>query len=359
MPWNNSNGGGGPWGSGPQPPSQQPPDLEEILKRGQDRLKSALPSGGRGNLFIVIVILAAILGLWLYNAVYTVQQDELGQELVFGEPKEAVSNPGLHFHMWPVETVEIVKVVENREQIGSGGGSRATSADDTLMLSGDQNIVDVEFTVLWRVSDPKAFLFNVREPQQLVRNVAESAMREVVGSRPAEDVFRRDRIGIAADVRDLVQTTLDSYGAGIAVTGVNLEDAAPPRDVADAFEEVQRAQQDQERFQREAEAYANRIIGEANGQASQIREQAEAYKQKVTAEAEGEAQRFVSVYDEYAKAPDVTRKRLFLETIESVLGDSNKVIMESGTSGSGVVPYLPLNELRGSTRTSPSTGVNQ
>ena len=359
MPWTNNTGGGwkgggngsgrggdggGPWGSGPQHPGGQPPDLEEILKRSQDRLRNALPAGGKGNAFVALIAVAAVLALWLYQAFYTVEQNELGQELLFGKPKNEISQPGLHFHFWPVETVEKVLIVENRERIGSGNG-RGGGAEDGLMLSGDQNIVDVTFTVLWRVSDPKAFLFNVREPQELVRATGESAMREVVGRRPSADVFRQDRLGIAADVRDLVQRTLDFYGAGISITGVNLEDAAPPREVADAFEEVQRAQQDQDRFQREAEGYANRILGQARGEASQIRERAEAYKQRVIAEADGEAQRFVSVFNEYDKAKDVTRTRLYLETLERILRDSNKIIMESGASGSGIVPYLPLNEL--------------
>ncbi|MHA1190068.1 MAG: FtsH protease activity modulator HflK [Alphaproteobacteria bacterium] len=361
MPWsNNSSGGngsgpggpGGPWGSGPQQSGAQPPDLEELLKKGQDRLRSALPSGGRGNAFVALIAVAAVFALWLYQSFYTVEQNELGQELVFGKPKDEVSQAGLHFHYWPVETVEKVLIIENREQIGANSSG---ASETGLMLSGDQNIVDVTFAILWRVADPKLYLFNVRDPQQLVRATGEAVMREVVGRRPSADVFRQDRLGIAADVRDLVQRTLDSYGVGISITGIALEDAAPPREVADAFEEVQRAQQDQERFQREAEGYANRILGQARGESSQIREQAEAYKQKVIAEADGEAQRFVSVFNEYDKAKDVTRTRIYLETLERVLRDSNKIILESGASGSGVVPYLPLNEL---TRGQTSQGGN-
>ncbi len=373
MPWDNKNGGpwgsgggsggngGGPWGSGPKKPGgggSQPPDLEDLLKKTQDGLKNVLPSGRGGNSLIALIALVAIGFFWVMQSVYTVEQNELGQELVFGKPKDDVSQAGLHFAWWPVETVEKVLIVERREKIGAGSGGRSTSNDAGLMLSGDQNIVDVEFTILWRVSAPKDFLFNVRDPQELVKQVSESAMREVVGRRPSADVFRRDRIGIAADVLDIVQATLDSYKAGISITGVNLEDAAPPREVADAFEEVQRAQQDQDRFQKEAEAYSSRVLGEARGHASQIRQQAEGYKQSTIAQATGEASRFVAVLQEYDKAKDVTRKRLYLETLERVLRDSNKVILESGAGagGSGVVPYLPLNELQRPRTTAKEAG---
>jgi membrane protease subunit HflK len=227
-----------------------------------------------------------------------------------------------------------------------------------LMLSGDQNIVDVTFSVLYSVIDPKSFLFNVSNPDETVRQVAESAMREVVGRRPAQDVFRDDRGGISDAVRSTVQQTLDEYGLGVQINTVSIEDAAPPRQVADAFDEVQRAEQDEDRFVEEAQQYSNQKLGAARGQAAQIREVAAAYKNRVVQEAEGEAARFVSVYDEYAKAPEVTRKRLFLETMENVLKSSNKVIIEQGQGGQGVVPYLPLNELtrRPATATSQTGG---
>jgi len=347
MPWNNNNGGGGgPWGSGPQQPGgPTPPDLEELLKRSQDRLKNALPSGGRGNMVIAGVAAIALLAIWLMNAIYTVQPEELAQELLFGKPKEVVSVPGLHFHWWPLETVEKVSAAQQKLQIGTVGTRRA-AGDLSQMLSGDQNIIDVEFTVIWLVKDPKSFLFNVSDPEAFVRRVSESGMREYVGRTRADEVRTGKREELEDAVRTLVQTTLDAYGAGIRIIGIQLEKADPPAEVADAFEEVQRAQQDQSRFQREAEAYANRRLGEARGEASQIREAAQGYKQSVIAQAQGESQRFVSVFEEYDKAKDVTRKRLFLETLERVLKGSNKIILESGDGGSGVVPYLPLNELR-------------
>ncbi|MEM0898818.1 MAG: FtsH protease activity modulator HflK, partial [Pseudomonadota bacterium] len=275
-----------------------------------------------------------------------VDTDERGVELLFGQPKQQISEPGLHFHFWPVETVEIIQIVEKQIQVGAAPGRGGGSSG--LMLSGDQNIVDVQFSVLYSVITPNAYLFNVAGPDDAVRQVAESAMREVVGRRPAQDVFRDNRAAIAEEVRSSMQTTLDGYGAGINVARVSIEDAAPPTEVADAFEEVQRAEQDEDRFREEANQYANQQLGQARGQAAQVREEAAAYSTQVVQEAQGEAQRFISIYDQYRLAPDVTRKRLFLETMEGVLGQSNKIILgeNGGQGGQGVVPYLPLPEVQ-------------
>lgn len=357
MPWNNQSGGGGPWkpsdknnggpwGQGPQGPrnpgpGNTPPDLEEILKRGQDRLKQALPGGGANPVFFGLAG-AGLLALWLMQAIYTVQPDQLGQELLLGKPKEEVSAPGLHFHFWPIETVEIVSTTQNREQIGSSNGPTASGRKEGLMLSGDQNVVDINFTVIWQVKDPKQFLFGIDAQQEMVRMVAESAMREYVGRSRAEDVRTERRQEVEDQVRQQTQTTLDGYGAGITIVGIQLEKADPPAEVADAFEEVQRAQQDQDRVQREAEAYSNKRLGEARGEASRMRAEAQGYKQSVIAEAEGQAARFNSVVAEYNKAKDVTRERLYLETMEQVFAKTRKILIEPDKQG--VVPYLPLNE---------------
>lgn len=353
MPWNNQSGGGpwggggnggGPWGQGPRGPSGpqgSPPDLEAIIRRGQDRLRQLLPGGGHVSPGMVLLVVLVLAGLWLFQSVYTVQPDEMAVELRFGEPKEEVSQPGLHFHWWPVETVEKASIAERLIEIGELRGGSSSG----LMLSGDQNIVDVKFSVAYQVAEPSAYLFNVANPDEMLRQVAESAVREVVGRRPAQDVFRDDREGITREVRDTIQQTLDDYGAGLAINALSIEDAAPPREVADAFDEVQRAEQDEDRFVEEANQYSNQQLGEARGEAAAIREEAAGYKNRVVQEAEGEAERFVLVQEEYAKAPDVTRQRLFYETMESVLRGSNKVIVEQG-SGQDVVPYLPLPELR-------------
>ncbi len=358
MPWNNQSGsggpwgggggngggGGGPWGQGPRGPSGpqgSAPDLEDIIRRGQDRLRQALPGGGRSGPLIVGVIALIVLGLWVFQCVYTVQPDQIAVELRFGRPKQELSQPGLHWHWWPIETVERANVAEKLINVGddrSGGSS-------SLMLSGDQNIVDVKFSVAYQVDDPVAYLFKVADPDGMVRQIAESAMREVVGRRPAQDVYRDDRQGIADAVRDIIQTSLNEYGAGIDINAISIEDASPPREVADAFDEVQRAEQDEKRFVQEANQYSNQQLGQARGKAAQVREDAAAYKSKVVLEAQGQAQRFTSVYDEYAKAPEVTRRRLYLETMENVLKDSSKVIVDD-PNGKGVVPYLPLPELQ-------------
>ena len=225
------------------------------------------------------------------------------------------------------------------------------------MLTSDQNIVQLSFTVLWRISDPRDYLFNVRDQKQLIRFVAESAMREIVGQTDAQEIRTTGRDAAEAQVTELIQKTLDSYSAGIRITGVKIEKAEPPPTVADAFEEVQRAKQDQSKFIEDANKYSNRKLGQARGEAAQIREQAEAYKGRVIAEATGEAKRFISVYEEYKKAKSVTRRRLFLETLEKVFSSSNKVIIES-QAGQGVVPYLPLPEIqkRAQSRNRTTTG---
>ncbi len=360
MPWNNQGGGGsggpwgqgqGPWGQGPRGPSGpggQPPDLDEIIRKSQEKLrdifgggKGAGGAGGGagGGRSLWLIVLAVVGAVWLYNSFYRVQPDEAGVVLRFGEYNRT-TGPGLHFALWPIETVEKPKVAkENKLSFGD-------TNDESLMLAGDQNIVDIRFTVLWRIRDPKEFLFNVKDPELLTRRVAESAMREVVGRTPAEEIRTRGRVKAQEEVRDLIQKTLDYYKAGIYITSVQLEKADPPPQVLDAFEEVQRAEQDQDKFIREAERYSNRVLGEARGRASQIVEEAKAYKARVVAEAKGEAQRFLQVLEEYRKAPEVTRKRIYLETLERIMARANKFILD-GQQGGGVLPFLPLTRGNG------------
>ncbi|TIS01132.1 MAG: FtsH protease activity modulator HflK, partial [Mesorhizobium sp.] len=336
----------------PSGPPGSPPDLEDIIRRGQDRLRRALPGGGGASPAVLGLIALALVVLWAFKAIYTVQPDEVAVELRFGKPKAELSQPGLHFHWWPIETVETAKISEQLVSIGGGA-----SSGSGLMLSGDQNIVNVQFSVAYQVSDPRAYLFDVSDPDGMLTQVAESAMREVVGRRPAQDIFRDDRQGIATSVREIVQNTLDGYKTGLQVNAISIEDAAPPREVADAFDEVQRAEQDEDKFVEQANQYSNQKLGQARGEAAQIREDAAAYKNRVVQEAEGEAQRFISVYNEYAKAPDVTRKRLYLETMERILKDSNKVVVEQG-NGQGVLPYLPLPALQPKAPPAPALGGN-
>ena len=353
MPWSNQNGGGGPWGGGggknqgpwgqgPNRPRNNggPPDLDEIIRRSQDRLKTIMPGGFNGG--IVVIVLLLIAAFWATQSVYTVQPDERGVESIFGKPKQEVSGPGLHFVFWPVETVELVNVNEQQQKIGtSTGGQQA----EGLMLTGDQNIVNVEFSVLFSVTDPRAYLYNVAEPGKTLSQVADSVMREVVGRRPAQDIFRDKRQAIAEEVKESIQTIINRYKAGISINTVSIEDVAPPREVSSAFDEVQRAEQDEDKMIEQANQYANKVRGQANGEAAKIREEAAAYKNQIVQEALGESQRFLSVYEEYRKVPEITRKRVYIETMEKVLSNSRKIIMDTDKASNGVLPLLPLNEL--------------
>ena len=365
MPWESNGGGGGrnnnggPWGQAPgggnnprRPGGGNTPSLEEILNRGRDQFRGGIP-GGR---WALIGGALAIVAFWALNSIYTIDEGEVGVELRFGEPKPELSQAGLHFHLWPIETVERASIRLNQTTIGSPVAGARTGDDDGLMLSGDQNIVDARFTVFWAVNDPVSYLFNVRDPDDMVRSAAESAMREVVGRRPVNDVFRDDQAGIALEVREITQGILDSYQLGVIVSDINIEGAAPPAEVADAFNEVQRAEQDEDRVQEEARSYANTLLGDARGRAAALREDAAAYTNRVVQEATGEAERFNAIYAEYVNAPEVTRKRLFLETMEEVLGGSDKVLIENGADGQGVIPYLPLPGLRPGAATTTTTG---
>ncbi|ODN70724.1 FtsH protease activity modulator HflK [Methylobrevis pamukkalensis] len=355
MPWSNQSGGGGrgggngPWG---QPPrgggsggGQQPPDLEELLRRSQDKLKQMMPGGGgsSGSLALLPLILVVAVGFWLYQSVYVVQPDEVGVELQFGKVKPDTNPPGMHFIFWPFETVEKPQVLkENQETIGVNRAPAGSQGN--IMLASDQNLVDIKFTVNWKINDPIKYLFQIANQPDLVRVVSEAAMREYVAVTPAETVRTAGRTAGSLAVEDIIQNVLDSYDAGILVTSVNMEQALPPADVRDAFDEVVRAGQDRERFQQQAMEYSNKRLGDARGEASQIREAALGYRDRVIAEATGEAQRFDAVYEQYRLAPDVSRKRMYLETMEEVLSKSKKVIIDQG-AGSGVVPYLPLPEV--------------
>jgi len=297
----------------------------------------------------VIGGLAAV-ALWLYASLYTVRPEEQSVELFLGS-YSATGNPGLNFAPWPVVTKEVIAVT--REQTETIGVAGARGNDSGLMLTTDENIVDLDFQVVWNINDPARFLFNLRDPEATIRAVSESAMREIIAASELAPILNRDRTIIAEDALRLIQETLDSYDAGVNIVRVNLDKADPPREVIDAFREVQAAEQERDRLERQADAYANRVLAGARGEAAQTLEQAEAYRAQVVNEAEGEAARFVSVLNEYRNAPEVTRKRLYIETLEQVLGDVEKIILDEGVSGSGagqgVVPYLPLNELRRST----------
>ncbi len=362
MPWSNQggggwrSGGGGPWGGGGGSQGggggPQPPDLEEMLRRGQDRLRSALPGGslgGKGLLLGALVLVA----VWAASGFYRVEPDEQGVVTRFGEFVQ-MTQPGLNYHLpWPIEAVQTPKVTRvNRVDIGfrifEDGRTEAARdvPEESLILTGDENIVDVDVAVFWLINNAPDYLFNIQRPDASVKAVAESALREVVGRSQLQPILTQARAVTEQAVMDLMQQTLDEYGAGIQITQVQLQKVDPPSAVIDAFRDVQAARADQERMRNEAQAYANRVVPEARGEAARIIEAASAYRDQTVAEAEGQADRFVMVYDEYARAPDVTRQRLFLETMERVFGDTEKIIIDDAAGASGVVPYLPLNELQ-------------
>lgn len=346
MPWNDQRGGGkGPWGQGPQggggPGGIKPPDLDEILKQMQSRMKSIMPGGG-GPMIILLAIAGFALVLWLLSGIYIVQATERGVVLRFGNYVETLSE-GFHIRWpYPIETVERVLMTQRQIDIGaSGRAGSSDGGDESLMLTGDENIVDIDFTVFWRVIDPNKFLFKVENVEPAIKAVAESAMREAVGQAAIISILTEGRVEIQQKVRKNMQTILDNYGAGVEVVEVTLQKADPPGKVIEAFRDVQAAAADADRARNEAERYLNSKVPEARGLAAQTVQQAEAYKAQVITESRGEAARFNSIFEQYRNARGVTRERMFLETMERVLGPMNKIIVE-GRGGSGVQPFLSL-----------------
>ncbi len=367
MPWNKDDGEGqgpweqgsgqgsgpgsgqGPWGGGnrrntPRGPGNRgggpgnlPPELDELIQRSKDKLKNALPGGGgRFSWLIPVALFAAFV---VYNSVYQVQPDERGVVLRLGEFNRVV-DPGLQFAIWPIERIEKPRVGSVR-QINIG-----VDQNEGQMLTSDKNIITVPFTLQWRISAPKDFLFNVADQERTISALAQSAMREVASQKNAQLILTTGKDAVAQQVLQITQGLLDKYNAGVIVTAVNLGDVQPPAEVADAFADVVRADQNNKQLENEAKLYRNQKTQEALGQVAKLNEDAEGYKTRVIAEAQGEAARFLSVYEQYKNAKDVTRQRLFLETMEGVLSQSNKVIIESSPNGQGVVPYLPLPQIQ-------------
>ncbi len=372
-PWGGGSGGGsggdgGPWGRGPGGGGGgfggggRPPDFEDLIRKGQDRFKRFIPmggGGGRGFLIIAAIVLVA----WLISGFYRVQPDQQGVVLRFGEWINT-TQPGLNWHLpYPIESVETPSVERINSidigfrAVGAGArsGSRRDVEEESLMLTGDQNIIDIDFTVLWKISDAGLFLFKIRDPEATVKIAAEAAMREIIGRTDIQPALTEARQDIELKTRDLLQTILNDYEAGIEIAQIQLQEVQPPAPVIDAFNDVQRSLQDRDRLRNEADAYRNDIIPRARGEAQRMIQEANAYKERLINEADGEAKRFLSVYAAYKQNPDVARRRMYLETLQSVLSDSDTVIIDS-EGQSGAVPYLPLNELRRGAQTSGGQG---
>jgi len=360
-------GNGDKRGGGRKPEGERPQttEIEDLVKKGQEQLRVLMGGRGRSNgggggggggrggnpigpIFtrqgLILGALAAV-GLWAFMSFYTVRPEERSVELFLGE-FSTIGTPGLNFAPWPLVRAEVVQVTGERQTDISTG--RAGATESGLMLTRDQNIVDIGFQVVWNIDDPAKYLFNLADPASTIRAVSASAMRDIIARSELSPILNRDRGIIASDLRAAVQGTLDTYEAGINVIRVNLEKAAPPSEVIDSFREVQAAQQERDRLEKQADAYANRVTAGARGEAARLTEEAEGYRAQVVNNAQGEASRFLAVYAEYVKAPEVTRRRMYLETMEKVLGGMNKVILDGvsgGEAGQGVVPFLPLNEL--------------
>ncbi len=357
-PWG-GGGGGGPWGSGGgsgggggnpwsgRGGGSPPPDLEELLRRSQERLRRIMP-GGFGSPRSLYMLGAIILFFWGLSGVYVVQPDEQGVELMFGRYVRT-TQPGPNF--WfpaPVGTVLKPKVTQtNQLTIGFRGspGNIREVPQESHILSGDQNIVDIQFVVQWRISNAGDYLFNMRDPEATVKIAAESALREVVGSNPLTAVITNQRDQLAQQARELLQGIMDGYKAGVTILDLRIQKADPPKEVIDAFNDVQRAKQDAERLENEALAYRNDIIPRAKGDAARLVQNATAEKERLVKEAEGQAARFTAFYQTYVANKDITARRMYLEAMQEVLSKSEKIIMDS-KGGPGVVPYLPLPEIQ-------------
>jgi membrane protease subunit HflK len=349
-PWGSGgggNGGGGnPWG-GRDRGGSPPPDIEEMLRRGQDRLRRMMP-GGFGNIRSLWLVGAVILAFWGLSGLYRVQPDEQGVELLFGEYVKT-TQPGLNY-WFPTPVGEVIKPkVTQTNQItigfrGAGPNIREVPQESHI-LAGDQNIADIQFVVQWRIREAGNFLFNMRDPEVTVKAAAESALREVVGRNPLQAVMTNQRDLIAQQSRELLQTIMDGYNAGVTILDLRIQKADPPKEVIDAFNDVQRAKQDEERLRNEALAYRNDIIPRAKGEAARMIQAATAEKEKLVKEAEGQAARFTAFYQTYAANKDITTRRMYLETMQEVLNKSQKIIIDEKSKGSGVVPYLALPEI--------------
>ena len=351
-PWGAPPGGGGS-GNGGFRKGPTPPNIDEVISKLQSIINRFL-GGGKGGAKPIIIGLIILLIVWTLSGLYRVLPDEQGVVLRFGKFVKT-TQPGLNYHLpFPIENVLTPKVTKvNRMDIGfrserdSGfsSGGVADVPEESLMLTGDENIVNIDFSVFWVIKDAGNFLFKIQDPEGTVKAAAETAMREVIARSDIQPILTEGRSLIEADTQEIIQEILDEYTSGIQITQVQTQKADPPDQVIDAFRDVQAARADMERSKNEAEAYANDVIPRARGEAAKILQAAEAYKKEVVAKAEGEASRFLSIYNEYAKAKKVTQERMYLETMEEVLADINKIIIDKN-SGEGVVPYLPLQELK-------------
>lgn len=373
-PWGRKPGESNPWGSGGGnsgggtggPGGPIPPDLEDLLKKAQENMRRALP-GGFGPTKIVGLVAVAALGLWLASGFYFINPGENAVITQFGKWEKTQSEPGLGYRLpWPIQEAATINVTQERkiaigfaEGGGRGAGGKRDIPEESLMLTSDANMIDLDLVVFWNIENARDYLFNILDPEQTIKKVAESAIREVVGQTKLQPITTGNRTDVADRAKKIMQDTLDSYKSGVSIIGVSIQEATVHPDVIEAFEDVVAAQQDAERFQNEATIYANDIVPKARGEAIKLIQAAEAYKVSTLTKARGDAERFNSIYAAYVEGKEVTRTRLYLETMEDVLKSAQKIVIDGSASSAGVVPYLPLNELKpaaGSTDRSADKG---
>ncbi len=348
-PWGSGGNNQNPWGRKPSN-NQQQPDMDEILKQSKDRFKKFVPKNfGGGKSFSLFFLILLI--LWLLTGVYRVNPQEQGVVLRFGEWVRTTS-PGLHYHLpTPIEKVITPDVTrENKIEIGyrSFGGGKANRRDvpdESKMITGDENNIDIDFIVFWKIADAGKYLFNLQDPPETVKVAAQSIMRDIIGQTKIQTALTEGRQEIQLKAKTTLQELLNEYEVGVEVRDVQLLSVDPPQEVIDAFNDVQRARQDRDTLINEAEAFRNDIVPRARGEAAEMIAQSEAYESQIVNRAKGDADRFVSVYNSYKNAPDVTTSRIYLETMEKVLSNVNKIIMDKSSSNSGIVPYLPIDKL--------------
>jgi len=351
-PTGNRGNGNNSGGNGGKPPQNEGPDLDDVIEKLQLRLQQWMKGDGSNNSRTIIILVLIACAIWFSSGIYLVDTDEQGVVMRFGK-FDRITEPGLNYHLpYPLESVETPKVTTIRKiEIGIRSDDVASRAQnsfipqESLMLTGDENIVDIKFDVQWRVVNAQSFVFNVRDPEATVKMVAESAMREIIGKSKIASALAEGRFAIGRDTKTLIQQTLDNYGAGIEIVSLNMLPVDPPAEVIDAFRDVQSARADQERSRNEALSYRNDIVPKSRGQAEKILQDAQAYEKQIVARSEGEASRFKAIYEQYAKAKNITRKRMYLETMEQVLTGMSKLVIDQKSSN-GVVPYLPLNTLK-------------
>jgi membrane protease subunit HflK len=351
-PWENDNGGNSnnPWGEPPRSAGRKPGDMDDALRQARERFKNKIRGGGESPGMMIFFGIVLIVAIWFGTGFYRVEPEENAAIMTFGKLTSTRGEPGLGYHLpYPIqEAIKINVAFDRRIEMGFRGqaADRAgTVPAESMMLTGDENIIDINFVVLWRISDAGKYLFNIRDPETTIRKVAESAMRETIGRTEIQKALTEGRSDIEVKTKELMQKILDEYASGVVINSVQLLRVDPPAPVVDAFDDVQRARTDLERLKNEAQTYRNDIVPRARGEAQKLLQDAEAYKMAVTSKAQGDASRFNSVYEAYKQSKDVTQRRIYLETMQEIMKSSRKIIV-GDQGGAPVLPYMNIDQMQ-------------